>query len=129
LAKSVLNDTWVSVPTGSEDFSFKNSRKNQFEEVLFKCEDDRFELDLVIELNASAMRALEQINKKLQSVRKEEASKVKIEPLDGTCRSLNILNIVTHSISFSIARKKHRKTLWRQETRHYGRTLQVFKKF
>eukprot|EP01102_Stenamoeba_stenopodia_P018355 TRINITY_DN6714_c0_g1_i2.p1 TRINITY_DN6714_c0_g1~~TRINITY_DN6714_c0_g1_i2.p1 ORF type:complete len:975 (+),score=235.58 TRINITY_DN6714_c0_g1_i2:41-2965(+) len=82
LAKSVLNDTWVSVPTGSEDFSFKNSRKNQFEEVLFKCEDDRFELDLVIELNASAMRALEQLNKKLQSVKKEEASKVKIDPLD-----------------------------------------------
>jgi len=27
LCRSVLNDTWVSVPTGSEDFSFKNMRK------------------------------------------------------------------------------------------------------
>jgi histone deacetylase complex regulatory component SIN3 len=31
----------VSVPTGSEDFSFKNMRRNQYEEALFKCEDDR----------------------------------------------------------------------------------------
>jgi len=38
----VLNDTWVSVPLGSEDGTFKNSRKNQYEELLFKCEEDRY---------------------------------------------------------------------------------------
>ena len=31
-------------------------RKNQYEEALFRCEDDRFELDMVIETNASAIR-------------------------------------------------------------------------
>lgn len=38
---SVLNDLWVSVTSGSEDYSFKHMRKNHYEESLFKCEDDR----------------------------------------------------------------------------------------
>ena len=33
-------------------------RKNQYEEALFRCEDDRFELDMVIENGTSAIRAL-----------------------------------------------------------------------
>jgi hypothetical protein len=44
LRSSVLNDVWVSVPTGSEDFSFKVTRKNTYEEALFKCEDERYEV-------------------------------------------------------------------------------------
>ena len=35
-AVTTLNDVWFSVPHGSEDFSFKNMRKNMFEEALFK---------------------------------------------------------------------------------------------
>ena len=39
---AMLNDNWVSVPTGSEeDFFFKNTRKNMFEEALFRCEDEQ----------------------------------------------------------------------------------------
>ena len=45
---AVLNDEWVSIPIGSEEsFSFKHMRKNQWEEQLFKCEDERFEIDMV----------------------------------------------------------------------------------
>jgi len=44
LGAEVLNDYWVSVTSGSEDYSFKHMRKNQYEESLFRCEDDRFEL-------------------------------------------------------------------------------------
>ena len=33
-------------------------RKNQYEENLFRCEDDHYELDMVIETNASAIRAM-----------------------------------------------------------------------
>lgn len=61
-----MNDTWVSVPTGSEDFGFKNLRKNQYEEMLFKCEDDRFELDLIIELNAATIKILQPIWNNIQ---------------------------------------------------------------
>ena len=38
LCEQVLCDEWVSVPSGSEDFSYSNYRKNQYEESLFKCE-------------------------------------------------------------------------------------------
>lgn len=42
LAAQVLNDHWVSVTSGSEDYSFKHMRRNQYEESLFRCEDDRY---------------------------------------------------------------------------------------
>lgn len=35
----------------------QHMRKNQYEEALFRCEDDRYELDMAIEQNASAIRA------------------------------------------------------------------------
>ena len=41
LGALVLNDHWVSVTLGSEDYSFKHMCRNQYEESLFKCEDDR----------------------------------------------------------------------------------------
>lgn len=41
LGAQVLNDNWVSVTSGSEDYSFKHMRRNQYEESLFRCEDDR----------------------------------------------------------------------------------------
>jgi paired amphipathic helix protein Sin3a len=61
LCDSVLNNNWVSVPTGSEDFGVKNLRRNQYEEALFKCEDDRYEIDMVMDANRSTIRALEPI--------------------------------------------------------------------
>lgn len=60
--REMLNDEWVSVPTGSEDdFAFKNMRKNQYEEVLFRCEDEQYEVDRLIDCNASAVRRLQQL--------------------------------------------------------------------
>ena len=38
--------------------TLQHMRKNQYEEALFRCEDDRFELDMVIERNTSTMRAM-----------------------------------------------------------------------
>ena len=61
-----LNDNLVSIPTGTEDDApFKSSRKNQYEEVLFECEDDMFELDLMIQQNASCINFLEPIRAKI----------------------------------------------------------------
>jgi paired amphipathic helix protein Sin3a len=78
----------VSVPTGSEDGGFKNNRKNQYEEMLFKCEDDRFELDLVIELNASTVRVLEQMLKE-ESDQEKEREKEKEKNKDTPNRELS----------------------------------------
>lgn len=68
----VLNDEWVSVPTGSEDFSFKSMRKNQYEEALFRCEDERYEVDMVLENNASAIRVLEPLAEEINTLRAQD---------------------------------------------------------
>jgi histone deacetylase complex regulatory component SIN3 len=39
--------------------SFKHMRKNQYEEQLFKCEDERFEMDMLIDSTASTIKVLE----------------------------------------------------------------------
>ncbi|TDH69646.1 uncharacterized protein CCR75_009284 [Bremia lactucae] len=74
LEKEVCNDLWVSVPTGSEDFSFKSMRKNQYEEALFKCEDERFEIDMVIEANASTISILEPLAQEIDVLKENEKS-------------------------------------------------------
>ncbi|KAI9118992.1 hypothetical protein K1719_009667 [Acacia pycnantha] len=48
LATEVLNDHWVSVTSGSEEEAFKRLRWNRYEKTLIECEDDQFELDLLI---------------------------------------------------------------------------------
>lgn len=65
----VLNDDLVSVPTGSEDFSFKHMRRNQYEEALFKCEDERYEVDMVIDNNTSAIRVLEPLAEEIAALK------------------------------------------------------------
>lgn len=40
----VLNDTWVSFPSWSEDSTFVSSKKTQYEEHMYRCEDERFEV-------------------------------------------------------------------------------------
>ncbi|XP_071735041.1 paired amphipathic helix protein Sin3-like 2 isoform X1 [Rutidosis leptorrhynchoides] len=61
LGAQVLNDLWVSVTSGSEDYSFKHMRKNQYEESLFRCEDDRFELDMLLESVISTTKRAEEL--------------------------------------------------------------------
>nr|GMD56502.1 paired amphipathic helix protein Sin3-like 2 isoform X1 [Ipomoea batatas] len=60
LGAQVLNDHWVSVTSGSEDYSFKHMRRNQYEESLFRCEDDRFELDMLLESVSSTIKRAEE---------------------------------------------------------------------
>ncbi|KAI0488543.1 hypothetical protein KFK09_028379 [Dendrobium nobile] len=66
LGASLLNDVWVSVTSGSEDYSFKHMRKNQYEESLFRCEDDRFELDMLLESVNAATKRVEELLEKMQ---------------------------------------------------------------
>ncbi|KAJ4874710.1 Paired amphipathic helix protein Sin3-like 4 [Raphanus sativus] len=67
IGSQVLNDHWVSVTSGSEDYSFKHMRKNQYEESLFRCEDDRFELDMLLESVNSATNRVEELLAKISS--------------------------------------------------------------
>ncbi|XP_058806955.1 paired amphipathic helix protein Sin3a isoform X2 [Phymastichus coffea] len=83
LCREVLNDTWVSFPTWSEDSTFVTSRKTQFEEYIYRCEDERFELDGVIETNAATIRVLEGVHKKMSRMNQEELQKFKLDDCLG----------------------------------------------
>ena len=70
----VLNDVWISLPDGSEEsYTFRHMRKNQHEEVLFRCEDERFEIDMVIDSTATALKRLEPIAEEIAILQQKEA--------------------------------------------------------
>lgn len=79
LGKEVLNDTWVSFPTWAEDSTFVTSRKTQYEEIIYRCEDERFELDVVIETNSATIRVLENVQKRLSRMSSEEVSRFRLD--------------------------------------------------
>ncbi|MCO5596002.1 hypothetical protein L7F22_050054 [Adiantum nelumboides] len=67
-AHFVLNDDWVSRTSGSEDFSFKHMRKNQYEESICLCEDDRFELDMLLETTAVTVQRVQELLQRLKDI-------------------------------------------------------------
>lgn len=67
---AVLNDTWASVPVGSEDSNnFKHMRRNPHEEALFKMEDERFEMDMLIDGVATTIARLEPAEEEIQAMK------------------------------------------------------------
>ena len=44
-------------------------RRNQYEEALFRCEDDHFEADVILETTRSAIAQLELLQKELEATR------------------------------------------------------------
>uniref|UniRef100_A0A8C5GE03 Paired amphipathic helix protein Sin3a n=1 Tax=Gouania willdenowi TaxID=441366 RepID=A0A8C5GE03_GOUWI len=79
LCKEVLNDTWVSFPSWSEDSTFVSSKKTQYEEHIYRCEDERFELDVVLETNLATIRVLETVQRKLSRMSAEEQPKFRLD--------------------------------------------------
>ena len=72
--RKVLNDVWVSLPKGSEEsYTFRHMRRNHYEEVLFRVEDERFEIDMVLDSNAATMRRLEPIVEEISKLSKDES--------------------------------------------------------
>uniref|UniRef100_W5KBB5 Paired amphipathic helix protein Sin3a n=1 Tax=Astyanax mexicanus TaxID=7994 RepID=W5KBB5_ASTMX len=83
LCKEVLNDTWVSFPSWSEDSTFVSSKKTQYEEHIYRCEDERFELDVVLETNLATIRVLETVQKRLSRMSAEEQAKFRLDNTMG----------------------------------------------
>uniref|UniRef100_A0A673HHT9 Paired amphipathic helix protein Sin3b n=1 Tax=Sinocyclocheilus rhinocerous TaxID=307959 RepID=A0A673HHT9_9TELE len=85
ICKEVLNDTWVSFPSWSEDSTFVSSKKTPYEEQLHRCEDERFELDVVLETNLATIRVLESVQKKLSRLSPEDQERFRLDDcLGGT---------------------------------------------
>ncbi|XP_024382732.1 paired amphipathic helix protein Sin3-like 4 isoform X2 [Physcomitrium patens] len=87
LGNSVLNDSWVSVTSGSEDYSFKHMRKNQYEESLFRCEDDRFELDMLLEGTAVTAKLVGEYTSKQEE---QSGQAEALPPVDEFLSAINL---------------------------------------
>ncbi|KAL6556145.1 suppressor of nup116-c lethal [Orobanche gracilis] len=127
LGAQVLNDHWVSVTSGSEDYSFKHMRKNQYEESLFRCEDDRFELDLLLESVSSASKRAEELYNNINEnkISMEALSRIEdhftvlnlrcIERLYGD-HGLDVIDILrknpVHSLPVILTRLKQKQEEW-----------------
>jgi paired amphipathic helix protein Sin3a len=83
LCREVLNDTWVSFPSWSEDSQFVTSRKTQFEEFIYRTEDERFEFDVILETNKDTIKVLECVQKKMSRMAPEEAARHKLDDCLG----------------------------------------------
>ncbi|XP_054712932.1 paired amphipathic helix protein Sin3a-like [Uloborus diversus] len=88
LCHEVLNDTWVSFPSWSEDSTFVSSRKTQFEEYIYRCEDERFEFDVVLETNLSTIRILEAEMAKINRMSPEEKARYRLDDTLGGSSSV-----------------------------------------
>ncbi|KAI8150039.1 hypothetical protein BJV82DRAFT_585571 [Fennellomyces sp. T-0311] len=81
LCWEVLNDEYVSHPIwASEDSGFVASKKNQYEEAMHRCEEERYDYDLNIDANLNAIALLEPIAKSLELMTPEEKSALRLEP-------------------------------------------------
>ncbi|GAV48019.1 hypothetical protein ZYGR_0I03150 [Zygosaccharomyces rouxii] len=77
----VLNDEWIGHPVwASEDSGFIAHRKNQYEETLFKVEEERHEYDFYIESNLRTIQTLETIASKIANMTEEEKANFKLPP-------------------------------------------------
>jgi paired amphipathic helix protein Sin3a len=47
-------------------------RKNQYEEALFRCEDDRFEIDMILATTEACMTKLEKYSEELKAMSEED---------------------------------------------------------
>lgn len=81
----VLNDVWISLPDGSEEsYTFRHMRKNQHEEILFRCEDERFEIDMVIDSNACTLKRLEPIAEEIALLQQKEVARKNSQGANGS---------------------------------------------
>ncbi|KAJ0971557.1 hypothetical protein J5N97_019516 [Dioscorea zingiberensis] len=127
LGASLLNDVWVSVTSGSEDYSFKHMRKNQYEESLFRCEDDRFELDMLLESANAAIKRVEELIEKMQddTIKMENLSHIEdhFTPLNLRCierlygdHGLDVMDILRKnpivSLPVVLTRLKQKQEEW-----------------
>jgi len=70
---AVLNNTYVSLPVGSEEsYNYRHMRRNQYEETLFRCEDKAFEIDMVIDSNVTTIRKLELVEREILLLSQDE---------------------------------------------------------
>lgn len=77
----VLNDEWVGHPVwASEEAGFVAHRKNQYEEIMHRVEEERHEYDYYIEANLRSIQTLETLASRIANMSQEEKVNFKLPP-------------------------------------------------
>jgi paired amphipathic helix protein Sin3a len=103
----LLNDVWISLPDGNEEtYTFRHMRKNQHEENLFRIEDERFEIDMVIDSTATALKRLEAIAEEIAVLQQKESFSSKLaNSSEEKMRALSTGGLAGKVIKFSFDKR------------------------
>ena len=85
-----MNDIWVSHPTwASEEAGFISHKKNSFEEVLHKSEEERHEYHVQLEALARTIALFEPLNTRIEEMTNEERAIFRLKAnFGGSSRSI-----------------------------------------
>ncbi|KAL5784331.1 hypothetical protein ACOSQ2_006723 [Xanthoceras sorbifolium] len=75
----VLNDKLVCLSAGDESCPFKHKQIEEHEQILFKCENDRYEMDMVTEHIRSTFENVKKLLKAMEEKKINLESGIKIE--------------------------------------------------
>lgn len=79
LCWEIFNDEWIGHPVwASEESGFIAHRKNQYEEIMYRIEDERHEYDYYMEANLRTIQTLETVANRLAMMTPEEKAKFKL---------------------------------------------------
>ncbi|KAJ1726510.1 hypothetical protein LPJ61_005136 [Coemansia biformis] len=138
----VLNDRWASHRSwASEDTEFVHHKKNQFEEAMFRSEEDRHEMDIEIDTNLSVIRQLTPIAQQIEQMDPEKQMQLTLpenflsmsEALPrrvlrrvyDSGRALEIIKAMhTHpavAIPIVLKRLKQKDEEWRRQRREFAK--------
>ncbi|CAL8109151.1 unnamed protein product [Calicophoron daubneyi] len=142
IAKEVLNDSYISFSSlTSEDSQFVSSKKNQYEENMYRIEDERYEVDMVVELNRAAMQNLVIVKRKMDRMSRDELNHFHLDDnLSGSSAILmrkavhrvygdkagdviyGLKNCPSTVVPLVIQRMRQKDSEWREAIRNFQRS-------
>lgn len=142
LCWEVLNDSYVSHPLWENDESdFSAINRNVHEDELHRCEEERYEYDMLIEASISTIALLEPISRKIEKMIPKEQKYFKMKPglgqssavaythvikkIYGDERGAEIIELLYENpvtvVPVLIKRLKHKLNEWREGRKENGK--------
>ncbi|VDK87216.1 unnamed protein product [Dibothriocephalus latus] len=103
IARTVLNDSYISFSSlTSEDSQFVSSKKNQYEENMYHTEDERYEADMIMEVNRAALQNLIVVKRRIDRMNREEQQSFHLDDLLGGTSAILMKKAIHRYANFSL---------------------------
>uniref|UniRef100_A0A8R1I9S9 HDAC_interact domain-containing protein n=1 Tax=Caenorhabditis japonica TaxID=281687 RepID=A0A8R1I9S9_CAEJA len=94
--KEVLNDTWTSYPSwSSEEVGTTAIKKSNLEEFHCKTEDERYEMDIIIDSNRTIIEQLSKTLRDIESMSDEERRAFKLDEKLNCSSKATFMRVLT----------------------------------